>query len=361
MNLADYLSELLGQQDEVSLPGLGYFVRKRVNGYYNDKEGKFYPPYHHVKFVPEGKDDDAFALYVAKKKNISLASSKYFTEKFVSKLKEDAAKTNYPFSDLGLFYTDQDELVFKPNEKIASDASFYGYMPLNISKVGQQQQPPAGQVLPTAVQAISTPELAPSPIKTLRQLQQEQYVEEEYEQERPSKIWWILLITIVVIALGVFGVYKFYPTAFDKLKASYHKTFKKDGAIMPPVRPVAKPDSLNSDTVIKAVSSADSSGKPVPPAGLGQGIAVADTENVSRFELVVASFKGHPSAERELAKYKAEGLDKAKIVTDAPGPLVKVSVGTYPSLDIAEIAKNEYIKTGKIPATSNILEIKPHK
>jgi hypothetical protein len=121
MNIADYLSELLAQHDEVSVPGLGYFVRTRVNAYYNEKEARFYPPYHQVKFVVQQRDDDTFALYIAEKKNISLASSKYFSEKFVSKLKEDAMRGKYLFSDLGLFYTDQDQLVFKPNEKIATD------------------------------------------------------------------------------------------------------------------------------------------------------------------------------------------------------------------------------------------------
>src|ERR1700743_1058914 len=104
MNIADYLSELLSQHDEVSLPGLGYFVRERVNGYYNDRLAKFYPPHHRVKFVEELRDDDIFVQYVADKKNISLASSKYFVEKFISKLKEDAIAGTYIFSDLGQFY-----------------------------------------------------------------------------------------------------------------------------------------------------------------------------------------------------------------------------------------------------------------
>src|ERR1700744_4003433 len=105
MNLADYLSELLSQHDEVSVPGLGYFVRTRVNAYYDEREGLFSPPYHQVKFTPQPKDDDTFVQYVADKKNISLASSKYFAEKFISKLKEQALAGKYLFADLGLFYT----------------------------------------------------------------------------------------------------------------------------------------------------------------------------------------------------------------------------------------------------------------
>ena len=359
MNLADYLSELLGQQDEVSLPGLGYFVRERVNGYYDEKDEKFYPPYHHVKFVPELKDDDTFAQYVANKKNISLASSKYFTEKFVSKLKEDAAKGKYPFSDLGSFYTDQDQLVFKPNEKIASDPSFYGYPPVNISKVGNEPEPVIEQVTPAVAETSSPQELSPSPIKTLRQLQQEQYIEEEYEEKKSINGWWIVLIAVCVVALGLFALYKLYPSAFDRLKASYHRTFTKESAIVPPVSHIAKPDTLNPDTVIKAAPSTDTLSKAVPPAGSGQGIAIADTANLPRFELVVASFKALRSATKELETYKARGLN-AKVFRDTPGH-VKISVGTFPSSETAQAAKDEYIKLGKIPNDSIILEIKPHK
>jgi hypothetical protein len=104
MNLADYLSELLGMHDEVSVPGLGYFVRERITGYYNDSEAKFYPPHHRVKFVPELRENDTFTQYVADKKNISLASSKYFAEKFVAKLRDDASRGNYIFAGLGQFH-----------------------------------------------------------------------------------------------------------------------------------------------------------------------------------------------------------------------------------------------------------------
>jgi hypothetical protein len=135
MNLAEYLSELIGRYDEVSVPGLGYFVRERVNGRYDEQEGKLYPPFHEVKFVPEPKNDDTFAQHVADKKHISLASSRYFTEKFVGKIREQAATGRYPIADLGSFQAgDNHELVFVPSDTILADADFYGFEPIGISK-----------------------------------------------------------------------------------------------------------------------------------------------------------------------------------------------------------------------------------
>ena len=153
MNLADYLSELLGLHDEVNVPGLGYFVRNRVNAYYNETEGRFYPPYHQVKFVHGPPKMKTFAQYVADKKNISLASSKYFVEKFITKLKEDASKGKFLFADLGSFQSDLDQLVFKPNERIPADPAFYGFPPVDLFK--------AAQPVPTDVKKpVLAPDLA---------------------------------------------------------------------------------------------------------------------------------------------------------------------------------------------------------
>ena len=41
MNLADYLSDLLEENAEVSVPGLGYFVREHVGAAYNEAEARF--------------------------------------------------------------------------------------------------------------------------------------------------------------------------------------------------------------------------------------------------------------------------------------------------------------------------------
>ncbi len=221
MNIADYVSELLVEHDEVSVPGLGYFVRTRVNAFYNEKEARFYPPYHKVKFVAQQKDDDTFVRYVADKKNISLASSRYFSDKFIIKLREEAQKGKYLFSDLGLFYTDQDQLVFKPNEKIPTDPTFYGHPQIDISKLGK---PLFGEpAKPVADKPVSTPvAIVPPPVQTIPQ-QGQYFEEEETEYKRPVNIWLVILLSLLAIALAIFGVYEFSPHAFDNITGGHHK------------------------------------------------------------------------------------------------------------------------------------------
>jgi hypothetical protein len=349
MNLADYLSELLGQHDEVSVPGLGYFVRLRINAYYNDKEGIFYPPYHQVKFVPQAReDDDTFVQYVADKKNISLASSKYFAEKFIGKLREDAARGKYLFADLGLFYTEQDRLIFKPNEKIAADPAFYGYPQVSLDKLGRPLSP--GDARPVFTQTF------PPPVQSLSHEEaiEQHYFEEEPERKRHINIWLIILMALAVFAIVLFGVFKFYPQAANKMHAAFHKiTGDKEDTGIPVYRHEVKADSVK--TAATGKSATEKVEVPVTP--------VIDTAKLLHFEVIASKVKKWQKAraEAEVTRFKSKGLD-AKISTDAPGPLLKISVGTYFTLREADSARRVLVNSGKISWRSERpLQINPKK
>ncbi|MFI5137255.1 MAG: hypothetical protein ACHQIM_05460 [Sphingobacteriales bacterium] len=347
MNLADYLSELLGLHDEVSVPGLGYFVRTRVNAYYDDKESKFYPPYHQVKFVPQPKDDDTFAQYVADKKNISLASSKYFAEKFISKLKEEATKGKYLFADLGLFYTDKDlQLVFKPNERVAADPAFYGYPEINIYKLGQPLSP--GDAKPVFTATASAPAVtAAAPAQTI---QQPQYFEEEAEHKRHVNVWLIILITLAVLALAIFGVYKFYPPATAKMNELYHKvTGKRDDTSTQVSR-----HEIKADTAKKMAPVKDTTAKTIIPA-----VPPADTVKRSAWAVIVLACNSPQVAETAVKDYKARGLINARSLnlSEMPGKKIKVAGGVFFNQNEADSLKLLWIKQGKIPSASYVNKI----
>src|SRR5437879_5244170 len=149
MDLAIYISELLGLQGEVSLPGIGYFSQVRINGYYNEAENKFYPPAHEINFEPQAGESDSLAKYIANKKNISLASSKYFIDKYVIGIKQQVASKNVEINGLGYLYSNGEVLAFKAsNSAGANDPSFYGFPPVNIplpdeSSVIEEKEAPA--------------------------------------------------------------------------------------------------------------------------------------------------------------------------------------------------------------------------
>jgi hypothetical protein len=346
MNLADYLSELLGQQDEVSVPGLGYFVRSRINAHYSDSEARFYPPYHQVKFVPQAKEDDTFAQYVADNKNISLASSKYFVEKFIGKLKEDAAQGKYLFADLGSFQTEQGQLVFKPNDRIPADPAFYGYPPVGISKVGAPLSVDTKK--PVFNQTQTAPPVTASP-QPAQPVAQPEYYEEEVEPKKRVSVWLIILIAVVLLAAGVAVFFKLNPEVFDKVKGKFESLTGKTAVVAPVVKPATKPD-----TAKKTAALTDTSKQKV--------VAPKDPVKPSRFEIIIGNYGSPATAETAVKYFKNRGVN-AKILTlsDAPGPLIKVSGGTFSTADSALNAMNELIRRRRIKPNSYTQEIKPQK
>ncbi len=350
MNLADYLSELLGLHDEVNVPGLGYFIRNRVSAYYNESEARFYPPYHQVKFVPQPKDDESFAQYVADKKNISLASSKYFVEKFITKLKEDASGGKYLFADLGSFQTDLDQLVFKPNERIPADPAFYGFPPIDIFRANQPVSVEKKTVLapdqPASAPAVAATLSPPPP----RAIHAPEYYEEEVEPKRGVNVWLIILIALAVLALGVFALFKFYPPAFEKVKSEYYKLTGKTTDSPAVIRHEAIP--LKKDTAKKTMPATDTTTKSVTAA------AKPDSVKQPRFEAVAEEVRALRVAEQRVAHLKSLGFE-AYILPNTPGPLKKISVGSYATYGAADSVLKSLLKQKIIFKYHIPLQVKP--
>jgi hypothetical protein len=354
MNLADYLSELLGQHDEVSVPGLGYFVRTRINAYFNDSEARFYPPYHQVKFVPQPKDDDIFAQYVADKKNISLASSKYFVEKFISKLKEEAARGKFLFADLGSFQTEHDQLVFKPNDRIPADPAFYGYPPVNIYRLGQPAPAEQRKPVSTPAQPIKNASAAPvveSP-PPVQKIRPPQYYEDDIEPKKGLNIWLVVLIAVAVAILGILAIFKFSPSVYDRFKDEYNKITGKTEEVVPVIHKEIKTDTLKKTLPVK-----DTTVKPVNTV-----VTPVDTVKQPYFEIIIGNYSNPILADAGVKYFKNRGVN-ARILNlaEAPGPRIKVSAGSYPTNDEAQSMMIKLIQEHKILPSSYTIKITPLK
>jgi len=348
MNLADYLSELLGQQDEVSVPGLGYFMRTRINAFYNDAEGRFYPPYHQVTFVPQPKDDDTFAKYVADKKNISLASSQYFVEKFITKLREEAAKGKYLFADLGSFQGESEQLVFKPNDRIPADPAFYGYTPVEVFKVGQPLSVDIRQPIFEHAKNGSHPaHAAPvAPAIPPNAVQQPDYFDEDAEPRKRVSIWMIIIIALAVLAIGIFALFELNPSLFDGIVNEYHMLTDKKDTVQAVIRHEVK--EVKKDTVKKTPVVADTSARP--------------GATPLHYEAVVKETNHDKDAEAEVKRLKALGFEAYILpLTPGTGVLKKVSVGQYPTREAADSVINALLKSKVIKKYHLPLEIKSNQ
>lgn len=228
MDIAYYISDLLGQQGELTVPNLGYFVQIRMAAYYDSHEKKFFPPHYSVQFDPQIiGDDDSLANYITSVKNISLASAKYFIEKYIANLKSQAVVEDVPFAQLGSFSSDGLKLTFNSNSKL-DDPAFFGYKPLDANRVGEtavkKTTTRADELAEQVEQQPITPiEETYTPAAVINQPADEEpigpeAVDEEYYEDEPRRmsIWVIVLIafTVIVIALG--ALYKFKPDLFNK-------------------------------------------------------------------------------------------------------------------------------------------------
>jgi hypothetical protein len=154
MDIAYYLSELLGELGRVNVPGLGCFTQQKIDGYYKSNEGKFYPPTAEVHYSENFTEDDILAEYIAEKKKISLASAQYFIEKYSSKIKVDVLMEDVQIANLGWIYPQGNGLNFKRSNSPVIDPAYYGY-----PKVELQQ--PGTIAVPVKVEANTAPQDEP--------------------------------------------------------------------------------------------------------------------------------------------------------------------------------------------------------
>ncbi|MBB6109935.1 HU domain-containing protein [Mucilaginibacter lappiensis] len=356
MDIANYLSELLGRHGKVSVPGLGFFTQVRVNGYYNNAEGKLYPPGYQVQFNSEPFDDDTLVEHIAQKKNISLASSKYFTEKYITGLKQEAALKEVPFANLGWFYMNNGEIAFKPGDNHNEGPDFYGLAPIAIKKLNQPEPEKPVQPLPfTVAPQPIIPTTPPAPTAD----QPEVYEDEETEEKtRSGSPWLIALIVLVVIAVAVFGLYKYNPALFNFMKQP-----AKPVTGQPKTQPAAIADSAD-DSNKTAPPLLDTASKTIskPDTALKKTVAtVADTTAKSEFVIFAGSFKTQTKSDLAVKIYKSVGVDARAWHGPGSGKHIKIIIGSFATSAEAETERLKLIKEKKISKLSYSQEINEKK
>ncbi|QEC75676.1 HU domain-containing protein [Mucilaginibacter ginsenosidivorax] len=377
MDIANYLSELLGQHGEISVPGLGYFVHVRVGAWYNDAERKFYPPGYKIQFDPQTLDgDDTLTKYIAEKKKISLASSKYFTDKYISALKQEAALQEVPFADLGWFFMDKGRIAFKSKVSNTDNASFYGYAPVSIKKLNQPAAPEVtaqpGTVAPehvsTPIQATTTPVQSPEPLPLpppIRDIQftetvnqPEEYIDDEPEIRRGISLWAIILIVVIILASAALTVYKFKPQWLHLNKGQETQLLPE-----PKATPVTKSDT---DSVKKVAQPADTIKKAIskPDSTLNKASVVAppaDSSTGPVFAIILESTKTLAKAQAEADHFQKKGVDARVYSGPGTGKLIKVVTGSFTTYEEAKAQKDRLVKEKKIDIKSYPYQLVKHQ
>lgn len=330
MDVAYYISDLLGQQGELSVPNLGYFVQIRMNARYDEQEKKFFPPHYSVQFDPQViDDDDTLATYITKLKNISLASAKYFIEKYISNLKDSVIVEDVPFASLGSFSSDGIKLIFKSNTK-TNDPDFFAYTPIDAYKIGEEhvakpieQQvaatPDTEQPVINTYEQEDTTAFRPEPPVVQLPLNPDDTEETVYEDEprRRFSAWTILLIVLAIMAISLAGLYKFRPGMFG-----WYFSLHKDPYILSriPVKPVKKDTLTVQMPAIKTDSLAktDTSVTEVKTAAAKKPSAAAAKGTIPAGAVAANTTAGKPAGTKPAETKSATGKIVAQPVVTAP-------------------------------------------
>lgn len=302
MDVSLYISELLELHGEVNVPGLGHLAQTRVSGFYNAADFKFYPPRNVVTFDPQRlNEDNVLIQYIADKKNISLESSQYFTEKYITNLKEDALYNDVPVATIGRFYNNGGKLAFKAN-RITNDPVFYGYPAVRASKLLSQAAtppPPAPQPAPIPQPVpepapvlesapipdstpITEPVPEPNPVVSGYQMVPERIAETIEEREEPEEDLYyeeprtnralrtgliILGVLLVLIIIG-YATYVYKPSAFERIE-NYFKPKKTEVKLEEAAPMSVDTNTTAADTTVSIDSAvkADTLIKKSTPAG----------------------------------------------------------------------------------------------
>ncbi|MDF3078705.1 MAG: hypothetical protein K0S09_2594 [Sphingobacteriaceae bacterium] len=119
MDIALYISTILQEQDEVSVPGLGTFFKENAIARFDAFDHAFRPPGTQIAFREEVSENKALVEYISKIKNISPASADYFAEKFGREInKELQSSGSVNFGELGVLQ--KTRMGLRLNAKTAS-------------------------------------------------------------------------------------------------------------------------------------------------------------------------------------------------------------------------------------------------
>jgi hypothetical protein len=359
MDIAYYISDLLGQQGELSVPNLGYFVQMRMPAHYDEAAKQFFPPHISVQFDPQViDDDDSLAAYITSLKKISLASAKYFIEKYIANLKSQVIIEDVPFANLGVFRSDGINLTFKPNTQTDHPA-FFAFPPVDAYRVGEEAPvketiathepsigpealpepaPPLGEpVIEPATEpgmayvpeqpAAPEPEFSfahtPAPVDVLPLNNEEELIYED-EPRRAIGPWTIVLIVITILAIAFGALYKFKPELFK----DWFSLHKNPYTASQPITPQAgeHTDSLQKDTAAPPAAATPVNAAPVKKDSVANKIKLKK-DSVKAASKAPAPVKKTPAAPAVIAP--SAGTIHANAASSASADLPEVSKGSW--------------------------------
>ncbi|WP_432708400.1 hypothetical protein [Pedobacter sp.] len=182
MDILSYLASLIQTNNEVGVPGLGTFVKKKSPGRYDASLHAFLPPSYQLAFDTEVREASLLAAYVSKQHNLSEASANYHIEQFVAQVKQDLNDDlEADVSPLGRLLLSGHLITFLPNEELNLGHQFFG-----LPAVAEKQPTPFDEIPPAVTEAVTAEE--PVVVDNVQEKLEAIVMENNIEEENPGQL-----------------------------------------------------------------------------------------------------------------------------------------------------------------------------
>ena len=228
--LAKMVGELILDNDEVSLPGVGTFVAEVMPSSFSDKGYTINPPYRKLSFRQREKSDGLLAALYARANGVDVQTASSILEKFLAELRETLkVRKTVIFPGLGrLRATRENNFFFIPDEDLNIYPEGFGLEPLSLkthveteddmrAAVASLQQildepAPVAEAVPASedgpaekpVEQTPAVEVVPESVETVEDTVPEEVkpVENAVQDIRGNGWrWWIVAASIVAAAV----------------------------------------------------------------------------------------------------------------------------------------------------------------
>jgi nucleoid DNA-binding protein len=330
MDIGLYIGELLNEQDEVNVTGLGTFVKIRLAGSFDGSSNKFYPPSYKISFTESETSDSALIQYISTQKNLSNSSAEELIKKFSADILElFNSSDSVEIKPLGFLRKENGKLILIPADGFAATDNFFGLKP--VSELKKEVFIPIKEEMPEA-EVIEE-------------------IEEEFEEIKKTRSWITLFISFLAFLIAVAALFYFNSDFNSFIKTKSAGIFSSTNKVEQALPDLIDSTKISSDSIKNAVDSAsivsDSTRQiidtAVKAANVSEKAALTPESEIINYEIITAAFARKSEANVYIKEISSKGI-QAKIVENMPGKMLKISLGTF--LD-EESAKKELTRIQK--------------
>jgi nucleoid DNA-binding protein/cell division septation protein DedD len=323
MDIVKYIIQILKEQEQVIIPGLGSFVAEYKSAKIHPVDHTFSPPVKQVVFDNFTPDDDFLIRIISESENVSLDKAilevRNFTDSIITEIHTYKTAT---IKGLGSFILKNDNTIkFESIVDDISDESF-------------------------GLEEFKSPAVVRNDFKERAALEIKKAKEIDESIKQRNKNYLIIGISTVIVIL--FIVLVFFTDIFRNLVNDKEiKMERPNQRTIVEKQPVIEPvtDSIVDDKLIDTVVKVDEIPKTeiVNEKPKSEPVKVKVKETVNYY-LVAGSFKIQENAEKRVAELKTKGYNTAGFLQPNSKGLYVVYYDSYKNKASAETAHQKVMK-----------------